>query len=135
VTVHLGETRVEALRGSGGWRLDGAMPWGFADDGTEVTVFAGHGLRFARLDPLARGGGEEAGADLAVAPMPGRVVSVHVRSGQAVEAGDRLCVLEAMKMEHALRAARAGVVAEVLVREGDQVEAGAPLVRLEEEET
>ena len=48
------------------------------------------------------------------APMPGRVVSVHVSVGQAVEAGDRLAVLEAMKMEHALLAARDGTVAEVL---------------------
>jgi len=48
--------------------------------------------------------------------------------------GDRLAVLEAMKMEHSLLAARDGVVAEVLATAGDQVEAGAALVRLEAEE-
>ena len=48
--------------------------------------------------------------------------------------GDRLAVLEAMKMEHSLLAARDGVVAEVLAQPGDQVEAGAALVRLEAEE-
>ncbi|MCO6362865.1 acetyl-CoA carboxylase biotin carboxyl carrier protein subunit, partial [Paracoccus sp. 08] len=49
----------------------------------------------------------------------------------AVAAGDRLAVLEAMKMEHSLTAAADGVVAEVLAQAGDQVEAGAPLIRLE----
>lgn len=53
--------------------------------------------------------------------------------GQAVTAGDRLCVLEAMKMEHSLTAARSGVVAEVLAVEGQQVEAGAALIVLEAE--
>ena len=66
--------------------------------------------------------------------MPGRVVSVHCAAGEAVSAGDRLAVLEAMKMEHTLVAPRDGVVAELLVAAGDQVEAGAALVRLEEEE-
>ena len=86
------------------------------------------------LDPLARdavAGGEA----LTLSPMPGLVKSVHVEAGQQVKAGDRLAVLEAMKMEHSLTAARDGVVAEVLAAAGDQVEAGAPLIRLEEEET
>lgn len=47
--------------------------------------------------------------------------------------GDRLAVLEAMKMEHSLLAPRDGVVAEVLAGAGDQVEAGAALVRLQDE--
>ena len=66
--------------------------------------------------------------------MPGRVVSVLAVAGQEVRAGDRLAVLEAMKMEHTLTAARDGVVAEVLVSEGAQVEAGAALIRLEDED-
>ena len=68
------------------------------------------------------------------APMPGLVKAVFAKAGQEVKQGDRLAILEAMKMEHSLTAARDGVVAEVLVADGDQVEAGAPLVRLEEEE-
>ena len=67
--------------------------------------------------------------------MPGLVKAVFATPGQAVAAGDRLAVLEAMKMEHALLAARDGVVAEVLAEAGSQVEAGAALVRLEAEET
>jgi 3-methylcrotonyl-CoA carboxylase alpha subunit len=64
--------------------------------------------------------------------MPGLVKAVTAKAGQAVTAGDKLAVLEAMKMEHALLAARDGVIAEVLISEGDQVEAGAALIRLEE---
>ncbi|ETA53021.1 biotin carboxylase N-terminal domain-containing protein [Ponticoccus alexandrii] len=134
VTVSVEGQTVEARRGPVGWRLDGAVPAGFADDGQRITVFAGYGVTLDRVDPLARGAADAAGADLTLAPMPGRVVSVHVRAGQAVAAGDRLAVLEAMKMEHTMTAARDGVIAEVLVAEGDQVEAGAPLVRLEEVE-
>lgn len=66
--------------------------------------------------------------------MPGLVKAVHAVPGQSVVRGDRLAVLEAMKMEHSLLAARDGVVAEVLVAAGDQVTAGAALVRLEVEE-
>ncbi|MBO9456003.1 acetyl/propionyl/methylcrotonyl-CoA carboxylase subunit alpha [Paracoccus sp. R12_1] len=99
-----------------------------------VSVFGGRTVTLVPLDPLARdavAGGEA----LTLSPMPGLVKSVHVEAGQQVKAGDRLAVLEAMKMEHSLTAARDGVVAEVLAAAGDQVEAGAPLIRLEEEET
>ena len=65
--------------------------------------------------------------------MPGLVKAVFVEAGQRVAAGDRLAVLEAMKMEHTLSAGRDGVVAEVLAGAGDQVEAGAALIVLEEE--
>jgi 3-methylcrotonyl-CoA carboxylase alpha subunit len=51
-----------------------------------------------------------------------------------VAQGDRLAILEAMKMEHALLAPRDGVVAEVLSSEGAQVEDGAALIRLEDTE-
>ena len=66
--------------------------------------------------------------------MPGLVKAVFVAPGQAVAAGDRLAILEAMKMEHTLTAARDGTVAEVLAAAGDQVEAGAALIRLDDDE-
>jgi 3-methylcrotonyl-CoA carboxylase alpha subunit len=66
------------------------------------------------------------------APMPGRIVSVSVRNGQVVEKGQKLLALEAMKMEHALTAPFAGVVAELAVAAGDQVAENAPLVRIRE---
>jgi 3-methylcrotonyl-CoA carboxylase alpha subunit len=65
--------------------------------------------------------------------MPGLVREVLVCAGQPVAMGDRLVILEAMKMEHTLKAGRAGVIAEVLVVAGAQVEAGAPLIRLHDE--
>ncbi|MCG8556080.1 MAG: biotin/lipoyl-binding protein [Proteobacteria bacterium] len=64
------------------------------------------------------------------APMPGRVVRVLTRTGQPVEPGQALVVVEAMKMQNELRAASAGNVAEIAVNEGDEVEADALLVRL-----
>jgi 3-methylcrotonyl-CoA carboxylase alpha subunit len=64
--------------------------------------------------------------------MPGLVKAVFARQGQEVKEGDRLAILEAMKMEHSLLAARDGVVAQVMAGEGDQVEAGAALIQLED---
>ena len=128
---------VAGARHTAGWR-DG--DW-WVDDaksgmsavrhGDSVTVFAGDAFSFDVADPLGRGQAAGVGADVILSPMPGRVSAVDVRAGESVEKGQRLAVLEAMKMEHALTAARDGVVAEVLVAAGAQVEAGAPLVRLE----
>jgi propionyl-CoA carboxylase alpha chain len=72
-----------------------------------------------------------------LAPMPGAVGTVAVAIGQAVAEGDLLLTLEAMKMEHAIRAPRAGTVTQLQVAPGDQVEAGAILavVTTEEEGT
>jgi 3-methylcrotonyl-CoA carboxylase alpha subunit len=65
------------------------------------------------------------------APMPGRVVLVKAHPGDVVVAGQELLVIEAMKMELALKAPRDGTVAEVRATEGDFVEADAVLVTLE----
>jgi biotin carboxyl carrier protein len=62
-----------------------------------------------------------------VAPMPGKIVRVLVRTGEAVHARQPLIVIEAMKMENELRAAGDGTVAEIQVRDGQSVEAGALL--------
>lgn len=98
-----------------------------------VSVFGPGAYHFDLTDPLDRQSAA-AGGGLTLSPMPGLVKAVYVSAGQTVAAGDRLAVLEAMKMEHTLTAARDGTVAEVLVTPGAQVEAGAALVRLEEEE-
>jgi len=60
--------------------------------------------------------------------MPGSVVRVAAEKGRSVSAGDVLVVLEAMKMEHAVRAPVDGIVEDVLVSAGDQVADGAVLV-------
>jgi pyruvate carboxylase len=64
-------------------------------------------------------------------PMPGLVVSVVVTAGEQVAKGQKLCTLEAMKMETTVYAEQAGRVAEVLVKPGTQVEGGDLLLRLE----
>jgi 3-methylcrotonyl-CoA carboxylase alpha subunit len=65
------------------------------------------------------------------APMPGSVIAVHGRAGDAVEAGTPLVTLEAMKMEHVVAAPSGGRLAEVLVRPGDQVVRGQLLAVVE----
>jgi pyruvate carboxylase subunit B len=63
--------------------------------------------------------------------MPGKVARVLVKAGDEVKMRQGLVVVEAMKMENELRAARDGRVREVLVSEGQSVDAGAPLVIVE----
>ncbi|MFO1090157.1 MAG: biotin carboxylase N-terminal domain-containing protein [Hyphomicrobiales bacterium] len=64
------------------------------------------------------------------APMPGKLSRLLVRPGQAVAAGDRLAILEAMKMEHLLTAAVDGTVERIEAREGEQVEEGRVLMEI-----
>ena len=65
--------------------------------------------------------------------MPGKVIAVKVEAGQAVTRGQELLVVEAMKMENAIRAPRDGVVKSISARVGDMVSPGMVLVELEEE--
>ena len=65
------------------------------------------------------------------APMNGSIVRVLVEVGQTVEAGAQLVVLEAMKMEHSLRAPHAGVIKALFFQEGEMVSEGSALVELE----
>jgi biotin carboxyl carrier protein len=67
------------------------------------------------------------------APMPGKVVRVDVAEGERVEKGQRLAVLEAMKMENDVMAPNAGCVQEVRVAAGDVVEHGRTLIVLEKD--
>ena len=73
--------------------------------------------------------GGEHGGDL-LAPMPGRVRKVSVAAGDRVERGMVLIVLEAMKMEHAIRAPKDGTLRRLLVKEGDLVDAGVELAEI-----
>ena len=63
-----------------------------------------------------------------VAPMPGKVIDIKVKKGKKVKAGDTLVILEAMKMEHSIKASEDGVVSELLISINDQVENGALLM-------
>ena len=64
-------------------------------------------------------------------PMPGTVIAVYVAKGATVEAGTPLLVVEAMKMEHTIRAPHAGTVTELAVRAGQQVAVDAHLATVE----
>jgi acetyl-CoA/propionyl-CoA carboxylase biotin carboxyl carrier protein len=72
----------------------------------------------------ARGGGAGAGLDAVVSPMQGTVLAVEVANGDEVEAGQVLCIVEAMKMENEVLAHRAGRVTELSVAPGQQVTTG-----------
>jgi len=63
-----------------------------------------------------------------LSPLAGVVVAVEVTAGQTVQAGDRIAVIEAMKMKTTVTAHKAGTVSEVKVKAGDSVEAGQVLI-------
>ena len=100
-------------------------------DGNPIYVL--NGMRQAILcwptfDAPAAGAGSD---DMSVrAPIIGRVAKLFVREGEAVAKGDRIAVVEAMKMEHVLHAPRAGRVAKLVVKEGQQVTLGAAIATL-----
>jgi 3-methylcrotonyl-CoA carboxylase alpha subunit len=134
-TWYVGDAVVVAKCVGGQWLLDGMSAPTVALSEICVTVFDAYGIAFDIVDPLQRDASSMGDGDIVDAPMPGLVKAVNAKAGQSVTAGDRLVVLEAMKMEHALLAPRDGFIAAVLVSEGDQVEAGAALIRLEEIDT
>ena len=90
---------------------------------------------FAVLSPAeaveAVSGARESGPSRLTAPIPGKVVAVKVAEGDAVEPGQPLVVLEAMKMENELAAEQAGSVAAIHVADGDTVDGGQVLVEIE----
>ncbi|MBW8318906.1 MAG: acetyl/propionyl/methylcrotonyl-CoA carboxylase subunit alpha [Rhizobium sp.] len=132
--VRIRDTQWQAVRQGGCWHLAG-RPGLQVIEADGIHVFAsGVTASFRRHDPLDRDASAGFGSDMSLAPMPGLVRAVLVSAGQDVERGQPLCVLEAMKMEHTLKAARAGRVAEIFVQEGAQIAAGDPLVLLEAEE-
>lgn len=90
-------------------------------------VIGGRDIYVERVRPKGAG---TSPAGVSSAPMPGKILKVLVREGDEVAEGDPLVVLEAMKMEHTLRAAREGTVRAVHVAEGDRIEAGAEPVEL-----
>ena len=101
-------------------------------------IDAHDGERRLSLQPVAMyrhdaGAGGQAD-DRVRAPMPGRVVAARVQPGDRVAHGQELLVMEAMKMELALKAPRDGTVAEVRAQAGDFVEADSVLLVLDDED-
>jgi 3-methylcrotonyl-CoA carboxylase alpha subunit len=102
----------------------------FDDDGGTVSV-DGTTVRWRYADPPsadAEHGAHASSSGTVAAPMPGKIVSIAVEAGAAVEEHALLVVLEAMKMEHRIEAPVAGTVTEVLVAPGDVVAGGQTLV-------
>ncbi len=81
--------------------------------------------------PRSRSGAAPAQTGEITSPLPGNILKVLVKEGDAVKADTVVCVLEAMKMETQIQADQEGKVAEVLVNPGDKVDGGQLLVRLE----
>jgi biotin carboxyl carrier protein len=92
--------------------------------GTTLAVSVNGRRRWSRKDDSALAG---SGPQRLVAPMPGKIARVLVKTGEAVLARQPLIVIEAMKMENELRAGGDGTVAEIHVRDGQSVDAGALL--------
>ncbi len=123
-----GEVRTVSARG----KQDAAHATGFVEDARTLVFADGQSFEFTRD---ARGTGAAAAGDGAIlAPMPGKVIAVDVAEGDKVNAGQRLMVLEAMKMEHALTAPFDGTVTQLCASEGGQVQVEAMLAVVEKDE-
>ncbi|PUA20644.1 hypothetical protein C7W93_01325 [Glaciimonas sp. PCH181] len=79
---------------------------------------------------MAHAGEAEAEGGRLTAPMPGKIVAIHVKKGEIVAKGAPLLVMEAMKMEHTISAPSADVIEELLFEVGDQVADGTQLLTL-----
>jgi biotin carboxyl carrier protein len=82
----------------------------------------------AAAAPAAKpaGGAEEK----IVSPLPGVIIEVSVKEGQAVKAGQKVAVLEAMKMENEISAPKDGTITSIHVHKGDSILEGAPIVSI-----
>jgi acetyl/propionyl-CoA carboxylase alpha subunit len=137
VAVHAAADRTAA-----GWTFSGdlagvageARDVTFGADGTSGTVsVGGRSAPWRLLAPpsdAGDGAAAAAGSGTVTAPMPGKIISVNVSEGDAVEPRALLVVLEAMKMEHRIEAPLAGTVRDVRVTAGDLVTGGATLVTI-----
>jgi len=150
-----GETQAIVARPSGAgndWRWDvaidgradfdvsGSLPTTFGPcaenepDG-DILLFEEGFAHTATFGPQRGLSGASAADGAILAPMPGKVIAVDVAEGEAVAKGQRLMVLEAMKMEHALTAPFDGTVAKLTASEGQQVQVEALLARVEKADT
>ncbi|MGH7025285.1 MAG: acetyl/propionyl/methylcrotonyl-CoA carboxylase subunit alpha [Caulobacteraceae bacterium] len=126
--AELEEQTFEAAASEAGVTVDGEC---FHMAGREEKVVFEGGAAFAfQLYRPSVALGAAAGDGAVRSPMPGRIVSVVRRAGEVVKGGETLVILEAMKMEHALKAPFDGTVDELSVAEGDQVSENAVLARL-----
>ncbi|MCL1693320.1 MAG: carbamoyl phosphate synthase, partial [Actinomycetia bacterium] len=98
---------------------------------SQVIASTGSGQRPAprrKAPKLTKEQSSGSGEGLVTAPMQGTIVKVHHAAGEAVRAGDPVCVLEAMKMENEIKAPTSGDIVDLRVQPGDTVTAGAVLM-------
>ena len=128
--LHVGGDAFDVVRESEILSVDGVRRRApVAENGQTLTVMAeGASWELTVVDPLAPPEAEGAGDDRLVAPMPGRIVSLHTEPGAVVVKGDVLLVLEAMKVQMRLTAPRDGTIAAVRVEAGELVDDGVELV-------
>ena len=101
--------------------------------GKSLSVFQpGRMDRLEIVDPAENATANAAGGGNLNAPMPGKIIAVMAKSGDAVQAGDKLVIMEAMKMEHTISAPVSGTVRDVYFAVGDQVGDGDELIAIEE---
>jgi 3-methylcrotonyl-CoA carboxylase alpha subunit len=103
------------------------------DDADLTLFYRGQRHHLQLHDPATAAADEEVAGGGLTAPMPGKIVAVHVAAGDHVDRGAPLLVLEAMKMEHTIVAPSAGTVAEVRFAVGEQVDDGDALLVLDVE--
>jgi biotin carboxyl carrier protein len=132
------EGRVQARLGARSYDIEARE----IDDGSYL-LFVGDRVVECRVDERIKivdpkrlrsgqnSGGHHHGVAQIVAPMPGKVVRVHVEAGATVEKGTGVVVVEAMKMQNELKSPRAGMVVAVNVKAGDTVNAGDVLAVLD----
>ena len=135
-TAVLGDRRVEFSASRAGDALECVRVDGrvfrvrVARERDRVLVWcAGEAFDFRRAASSRAARTGDSGGGL-TAPMPGRVRRVLVSEGDRVSRGDAILILEAMKMEHVIRATADGVVARIFHSEGDLVDAGTPLAEV-----
>jgi len=99
--------------------------------GNEITINMPFGDVNASVLPRFIEPGNDVPEGSLIAPMPGKVIDVKVKKGSKVKAGDTLVIIEAMKMEHTIKATETGKIAKVMIKLNDQVDNGATLLVLE----
>ena len=97
-------------------------------DNDNIVVHGPWGDALFKILPRFTLPGSEQQAGGLVAPMPGKVIDLKVKVGSKVKKGDTLVILEAMKMEHQVKASEDGKVTKVLIKKDDQLENGALLM-------
>ena len=94
----------------------------------------GRGHKLIKLIPRFKNEQELTQKGSLVSPMPGKVTEMNVKVGDSVTKGQKLLVMEAMKMNHSISSDRDGVIEEIYVNKGDQLETGTSLLFLKSDD-